>query len=216
LKSITFSKIFTLSFISLILGSCFIPIFTFLIDFIKEITFVMEFYFFYQLQININIYLFEQIFPYSITGWLIFEFILNPGLFKLKFSRPFRNFVLSKILKKKIKNLVINSKNLKLREDESGNECEIPCSQLLKKSEIIIKTCQNVNSNLKSNNNRARFGYSMTKFTNFVKNFPFFIHSSFFSLFSSFFSSFSFFSSIFSSFSFSTISIPTENGGEIC
>lgn len=101
MKYINFPKIFALSFITLIFGSCIIPIFQILMQLIEEIIFIIKFIYFYQLLINIQLYLFEQIIPYIIFFWLIIQFIINPCLINLGFSKAFKRFFYSHILKRK-------------------------------------------------------------------------------------------------------------------
>jgi len=127
LVEVKISKIFVISFLALVFGSCAIPLIYYFICFINEIIFIFNFFFFYQLQINIHLYLLDQILPYLIIGWLLFEFMLNPGVFKIKYSRPFRNFVLSKVFKKNIQTLDVNSKiwNSRIQKSEDKKSKKI-------------------------------------------------------------------------------------------
>ena len=111
MKHISSSKLFVFGFVSLIFGTCSIPLFQALINFINKILFIIEFYFFYQLQLNLQILLFEEILPSLVLFWLFFEFLIHPGIVKLHFSRAFKIFINAKILRKEVGFITFNKKN---------------------------------------------------------------------------------------------------------
>ncbi len=110
MKFINYSKLFVLSFILLIVGTCSIPLFQILINSLHTIFFVINFYFFYQLQFNLHIRLIEEIIPSLILFWLLVELIIQPGIVKLQFSKKFRIFIYTKIFKKEIGFITFNKK----------------------------------------------------------------------------------------------------------
>ncbi|MFX0135980.1 MAG: hypothetical protein ACFFDN_20220 [Candidatus Hodarchaeota archaeon] len=177
MKHIAYSKIFVLSFITLVFGTCAIPFFQAIFNTINEILLMTKFYFFYQLHFNLHLLLLEQILPTLILCWLFFEFAIHPCIVKLHFSRTFKTFILTKILKKEIDFFTLNKKERYIKKQESKYEKNDDTNS----QKISIKTAIQYNTN--------RWGLKNKKINLFYKNSNLLRH--FFNILKSMFSTFS-------------------------
>jgi hypothetical protein len=108
LKNNIYSKIFVLSFITLIFSSLTLPIIKYLFDIIRKIIFIYRYQFFYQFHISFHISIFEEILLYLILGFLIFQIIICPCLVRVHFSKSFKRFIYNHLLKKKFDHFELN------------------------------------------------------------------------------------------------------------
>ncbi len=170
LRNRLFSKIFTLSFVGLIVSSCSIPFFEYLKNLIETVMFVSKHYFFYQFQINIILYFLNyflnQLVPYIIIFWILIESTINPGLFQLKSTKSFKNFILSKVFKKKVTFFNLSVDDTKNEILESKEEKDLFSSSKIEENIIYDKKTllkenfggyQGKNAQLISNSPKIRF-----------------------------------------------------------
>jgi len=164
LKKITFSKVFVLSFIALIFSACLIPSFQYFINLIYDLNFIMSFLFFYQLQINLHIYLFEQLLLPLLICWIIFDFIINPSLFLMGVPKAIKRFILTRVLKKKLDikefNLLDYDKTISDRNDKKNSDQTKFSHLLLNKAEKYLSYHQRYSN---TSNNGLNFKFYKDK-----------------------------------------------------
>ncbi len=129
MKKIRISQIFVIAFITLIVGSLYVPFLIFLFDIFGTILFIFQYQFFYQLQINSQILFYKDIFIYALFGWLIFDLIINPCFIKAGFTKRFKKFIHARLFKKNLDFFEFNVKhrdNYKIKnEDQEKFDCQV-------------------------------------------------------------------------------------------